>query len=126
MVMPSGWRSSDPYRYQPSASSAPSSTASVVAENRPGAARQALEDRLARRLALFALGLQREVDHHDGVLLDDADMSSTMPMMAMTFSSEPTRISAGGAPTPAEGKVDQDRHQVYVAFIKYAEHDARR
>jgi hypothetical protein len=30
-------------------------------------------DRLPGRLALLALGVQGEVDHHDGVLLDDAD-----------------------------------------------------
>ena len=37
------------------------------------AQQRGLVDRLFRRLALVALGLQREVDHHDGVLLDDAD-----------------------------------------------------
>ena len=30
-------------------------------------------DRLQRALALVALRLEREVDHHDRVLLDDAD-----------------------------------------------------
>ncbi len=30
-------------------------------------------DGIQRRLPFLALGLQREVDHHDGVFLDDAD-----------------------------------------------------
>ena len=33
----------------------------------------AFDDRLGRRLVLLPLRLEREVDHHDGVLLHDAD-----------------------------------------------------
>ena len=41
--------------------------------DRPKAQEARLVDRVLRRLAFLALGLEREVDHHDGVLLDDAD-----------------------------------------------------
>src|SRR5438874_13430739 len=37
------------------------------------AQQRGLVDRLARRFALIALRLEREVDHHDAVLLDDTD-----------------------------------------------------
>ena len=42
-------------------------------QDRPEAQQAGLVDRLARRLAFVALGVEREVDHHDRVLLDDAD-----------------------------------------------------
>ncbi len=35
-----------------------------------------LIDRLLRRLSLIALGFEREIDHHDGVLLHDADQQN--------------------------------------------------
>src|SRR6516162_10648949 len=41
--------------------------------DRPEAQQASLVDRLPRALAFYALGLQGEVDHHDRVLLDDAD-----------------------------------------------------
>src|SRR6059036_1170311 len=39
----------------------------------PEAEQASLEDGLMRRQALGALGIQGEVDHHDGILLDDAN-----------------------------------------------------
>src|SRR5690242_12700868 len=42
-------------------------------QDRPEAQQRRLVDRLARRLLLESLGVDREVDHHDRVLLDDAD-----------------------------------------------------
>src|SRR5215469_414655 len=41
--------------------------------DRPEAQQAGLMDRLLRALAFEALGLQREVDHHDRVLFDDTD-----------------------------------------------------
>ena len=41
--------------------------------DRPEAHDAALEDRLGRALALGALRVEREVDHHDGVFLHQAD-----------------------------------------------------
>src|SRR5229473_89264 len=45
-------------------------------QNRAQAQQASLVDGLARRLALLALGIEGEVDHHDGVLLDDADQEN--------------------------------------------------
>jgi len=42
----------------------------------PEAQQAGLIDRLNRRQSLIALGLQRKVDHHDGVLLHDADQQN--------------------------------------------------
>ena len=42
-------------------------------QDRPEPQQAGLVDRLARRLTLIALGIEREVDHHDRVLLHDAD-----------------------------------------------------
>src|SRR5262249_22850505 len=42
-------------------------------EDRPEAFDTSLVDRFFRRQALVALGVNGEVDHHDAVLLDDAD-----------------------------------------------------
>src|SRR5258708_28106013 len=41
--------------------------------DRPEAQQAGFVERLERAPAVLALGLEREVDHHDGVLLDDAD-----------------------------------------------------
>ena len=51
----------------------PSSAAMVVIMIGRKRSRHASIDRVLRRLAFVALGFQREVDHHDGVLLHDAD-----------------------------------------------------
>ncbi len=73
MVMPSGRRSSDPVPV-PSASGTPAQQRRHGGHHDGPEAQQAgLIDRFARRLAFLALRLQREVDHHDGVLLHDAD-----------------------------------------------------
>ena len=42
-------------------------------QNRPETKQAGLINRLTRRQSLDALGLQREVDHHDRIFLDDAD-----------------------------------------------------
>ncbi len=44
--------------------------------DRPEAQQRRLVDRVGGVLALFALGFQREVDHHDAVLLHDADQQN--------------------------------------------------
>jgi len=42
-------------------------------QDRPESQQAGLVDRLTRRFAFPALGIKREVDHHDRVLLHDAD-----------------------------------------------------
>src|SRR5438132_10469431 len=41
--------------------------------DRPKTQQARLKDRIDRRFAFFALRLEREVDHHDAVFLDDTD-----------------------------------------------------
>ncbi len=53
-----------------------------------------------------ALGLEREVDHHDGVLLDDADQQHDADD-ADDVEVVPVTSSASSAPTPAEGSVER-------------------
>ena len=74
MLMPSGRRSSAPAP-QPMRQRAArrSSAASVVIRIGRKRSRQARWIAVLRVEALVALGLEREVDHHDRVLLDDAD-----------------------------------------------------
>ena len=63
-------------------------------------------DRIARRHALVALRIEGEVDHHDRVLLDDADQQDDaddgddVELMA-------EMSSASSAPIPAEGRVER-------------------
>ncbi len=66
-----------------------------------------LMDRLARALALDPLGLEGEVDHHDRVLLDDADQQDDADHrddaeIVMQNASAPS-----SAPTPADGSAER-------------------
>ncbi len=60
-----------------------------------------------RRRAALAFRLQREIHHHDGVLLDDADQQDDADQARSGRDSWPHSISASSAPTPAEGKVER-------------------
>ena len=73
MAMPSGRRSSEPAPMPIASGTAPNSAARVVIRIGRKRSRQALVDRLGRVEPFAPLRLQREVDHHDGVLLHDAD-----------------------------------------------------
>ena len=73
IVMPSGWRSSEPSPQPIISGSAPRIAAIVVIMIGRKRSRHAWKIALARRHAFVALGVEREVDHHDRVLLDDAD-----------------------------------------------------
>ena len=73
MLMPSGRRSSEPAPRPIASGSAPNSAASVVIRIGRKRSRRGAVDRRLRVEALVALGLEREVDHHDRVLLDDAE-----------------------------------------------------
>ena len=53
-----------------------------------------------------ALGRDGEIDHHDAVLLDDADQQDDADQRDQT-EIELNSISIASAPTPAEGKVER-------------------
>ena len=91
-------------------------------DDRPEAQQRRLVDRLARALALLALGVEGEVDHHDGVLLhdadqqDDADDADHAQVLAGDHQGQ-QRADAGRG----QGREDGDR--VDVALVEHAQHD---
>ena len=79
-------------------------------------------DRLARALALLPLGLQRKVDHHDRVFLDDADQQDHADerddaQLVMQQHQCEERADTG------RRQCREDRDRVDVAFVEHAEHD---
>ena len=60
-----------------------------------------------RRLAFLAFGFEREVDHHDGVLLHDADQQDDADERDDVEILVADEDSARIAPTPAEGRVER-------------------
>ena len=56
--------------------------------------------------AFLAFGLEREIDHHDGVLLDDADQQHDADQRD-DAEIRPQIRRASRAPTPAEGSVER-------------------
>ena len=107
MVIPSGFRSSDP-------TPVPSASGKSAEQRRHGGhhdraeAQQArLINRLIRLHALIALGIQREIDHHDSVLLHDADQQHNPDQRHDAEILSGQMYSASSAPTPAEGSVER-------------------
>ncbi len=81
-----------------------------------------LVDGLFRRLAVVALGIEREVDHHDGVLLHDADEQDD--------ADERDDAELGSGEHEGENGADAGRRQrgddgdgVDVALVEHAQHD---
>src|SRR5258708_6127791 len=79
-------------------------------------------DRFFRRQALLALRLEREVDHHDGVLLHDADQEDD--------SNQCNDAELGLHQEKSEKRADargrqrgEDRHRVHIALVEDPEHD---
>ena len=72
MVIPRGWRSSEPSPVPKASGSAPKIAAQGRHHDRPKTQQARLLDRLVRVESL-PLRLEREIDHHDRVLLHDAD-----------------------------------------------------
>ena len=62
---------------------------------------------LGRSCAVVALGLEGEVDHHDGVLLDDADEQDDADQGDDAEIGAGEQQGASSAPTPAEGRVER-------------------
>ena len=104
--MPSGRRSSDPTPVRSASGSAAEQRRHRRHHDRTEAQQARLVDRFLRRLPSFALGLEREVDHHDRVLLDDADEQDDADERDHAEIVR-TSISARIAPTPADGSVDR-------------------
>ncbi len=73
MVMPSGRRSSEPGPARDNQRHRAEHGRKRRHQDRPEAREARLVDGLHRRQTAPALALQREVHHHDAVLLDDAD-----------------------------------------------------
>ena len=79
-------------------------------------------DRFERRLAFLALGFEREVDHHDGVFLHDADQQDDADERddAEFLVAEQQRENRADA---GRGQRGENRDRVDVAFVENAEHD---
>ena len=91
-------------------------------QDRPEAQHRGLEDRLLRRLAVLALGFEREVHDHDAVLLDDADQQHDAD------DADHVQVAAGHhqreqCADPGRRQRRQDRHRMDVALVEHAEHD---
>ena len=74
------------------------------------------------RLAAVALGFQREVDHHDGVLLHDADEQNDADQRddVEIFLADEKRQNGAHA---GGGQRRQNRDRVDVALVQHAQHD---
>ena len=81
-----------------------------------------LVNRFLRRQSLLALRIQREINHHDRVLLHDADQQDD-PDQGIIEKSMRQIISASNAPTPAEGRRGENRDRMDVAFVEHAQDD---
>ncbi len=90
--------------------------------DRAEAQQRRLVDRLLGWLSLRALGVQREVDHHDGVLLDDADQQDDPDERdhAEVDAADEQRQDRADA---GRGQRREDRDRVDVALVEHAEHD---
>ena len=81
-----------------------------------------LVDRVGGRLAAGALGLEREVDHHDGVLLDDADQQNDADQGDHAELGAAEEQGEDGADAGG-GQGGEDRDRVDVALVEDAEDD---
>src|ERR1700756_5402513 len=94
-------------------------------ENGTEAKHTGFEDGVLGAFAAFALGLQGEVDHHDGVFLDDADEQDDadngddVEVLLEKHQSE-HRADAGGWERRNDGE------RVHEAFVKDAKNDIDR
>jgi hypothetical protein len=106
IVTPSGCRSSAAYAIAQHQWQRTQQRGQGGHQDGPKAQQAGLEDRIARAQALFALGVQRKVDHHDRVLLDDADQQDDADHRNdAQLLRAATRASS--APRPADGSVDR-------------------
>ena len=104
MVTPSGFLSSEPVPDSERQRQRAEQRGQRRHHDRAEAQQAGLHDRLARRHALRALRVEREVDHHDGVLLDDAHQQHDADQRD-EGEVHAAYISASSAPMPADGSV---------------------
>ena len=124
MAMPSGRRSSEPVPMPSASGRAPSSAASVVIMIGPEA-QQARLEMASRGSGPRALGLEREVDHHDRVLLHDADEQDDADQRDdLRLRPEEQQRQQGA--DAGRGQRREDRERVDVALVEHAEHDVDR
>ena len=122
MEMPSGWRSSEPVPRAEHQRQRREERRHRRHQNRAEAQQARLIDRVARRFALVALRHEREVDHHDGVLLHDADQKhdaddrDDVEIVARDHQRQ-QRAHAG------RRQRRKDRDRMDVALIEHAQHD---
>ena len=124
--MPSGRRSSEPTPCPNANGTAPNKRRHRGHHDRTETQQAGLIYRVVRRFAFLPLGIEREVDHHDGVLLHDADQQYDADDAPPPSSSEWKIIKAKIAPTPAEGSVDKNRDRMDVALVENAQNDVHR
>ena len=86
--------------------SAPSIAAKRRHHDRPEARKAGLVNRLRRRQPALAFAVEREVHHHDAVLLDDADQQDDADEGDHRQLGAGTAASASSAPRPADGSVE--------------------
>src|SRR5215472_2429131 len=91
----------------------------------PEAQQAGLVDRLPRRLAFVALRVQGEVDHHDRVLLDDANQQHDSDD-GDDVELVPGDHQAQQGADPGRGQGGEDRHRMDEALIEHAKHDVDR
>src|SRR6267378_4300687 len=85
----------------------------------PEAQKTCFIDGVERRLPFLALGFQREVDHHDGVLFHDADQRDDAEFGTAQQQGQDGAYTRGG-------QRGQNRDRMNVTFVENAEHDVHR
>ena len=79
----------------------------------------------SRGHAFLAFGLQREIDHHDGVLLDDADQEHDADQRDDAEIRAADAQGEQGAHS-GRGQRGENREGMDVAFVQHAKHDVDR
>ncbi len=94
-------------------------------QDRPKTQQAGLVDRFPRRHALLAFGGQREVDHHDGVLLHDADQQNDADDgdHVQLAARQPQRQQR---PDPGGGQGGENRNRMDKALVQHPQHDIHR
>ena len=93
--------------------------------DRPEAQQAGLVDGLFGRLAFLALRLQREIDHHDGVLLHDADQQNDADQRDHVEIVVRDQQRQNRAHTRRRQR-GENRERMDVAFVEHAQHDIDR